>query len=221
LDDADLADAAQALRFTSFVNNGQACAAQTRILAPRTRYAEALEAVADLAASLIVGDPHDPDVKVGPVVSSRQRDRVRDYIHLGIAEGGRLVTGGAAAPTGLPRGWFICPTVFADVDNGMRIAQEEIFGPVLCVIPYDDDADAVRLANDSRYGLAGSVFTSDPERGLTVARSVRTGTFGINGYAPDPLAPFGGFKESGIGREWGEYGLDEYVEIKAINGLRP
>jgi aldehyde dehydrogenase (NAD+) len=103
----------------------------------------------------------------------------------------------------------------------MRIAQEEIFGPVLCVIPYDDDADAVRLANDSRYGLAGSVFTSDTERGLVVARSVRTGTFGINGYAPDPLAPFGGFKESGIGREWGEYGLDEYVEIKAINGIPP
>jgi aldehyde dehydrogenase (NAD+) len=117
-------------------------------------------------------------------------------------------------------GWFIQPTVFADVDNGMRIAQEEIFGPVLCVIPYDDDADAVNLANDSRYGLAGSVFTSDHERGLAVARSVRTGTFGINGYAPDPLAPFGGFKDSGIGREWGDYGLGEYVEIKAVNGLQ-
>jgi aldehyde dehydrogenase (NAD+) len=221
LDDADLANATRALRFTSFVNNGQACAAQTRILAPRSRYAEVVDAVADLAASLMVGDPHDPNVKVGPVVSSRQRDRVRDYIEAGIAEGGRLVTGGTAAPAGLARGWFIQPTVFADVDNGMRIAQEEIFGPVLCVIPYDDDADAVRLANDSRYGLAGSVFTSDTERGLVVARSVRTGTFGINGYAPDPLAPFGGFKESGIGREWGEYGLDEYVEIKAINGIPP
>ncbi len=219
LDDADLAAAAQALRFTSFVNNGQACAAQTRILAPRSRYAEAVDAVGALAASLTVGDPHDPDTKVGPLVSRRQRDRVRGYIEAGQAEGARLVTGGPEAPDGLPTGWFVQPTVFADVDNGMRIAQEEIFGPVLCVIPYDDDADAVRLANDSRYGLAGSVFTSDPERGLAVARSVRTGTFGINGYAPDPMAPFGGFKESGIGREWGRYGLDEYVEIKAVNGL--
>jgi acyl-CoA reductase-like NAD-dependent aldehyde dehydrogenase len=219
LDDADLASAAHALRFTSFVNNGQACAAQTRILAPRSRYAEAVDAIGDLAASLTVGDPHDPAVKVGPLVSRRQRDRVRDYIDAGSADGARLVTGGSEAPDGLSNGWFIRPTVFADVDNGMRVAQEEIFGPVLCVIPYDDDADAVRLANDSQYGLAGSVFTSDPERGLAVARSVRTGTFGINGYAPDPLAPFGGFKESGIGREWGEYGLDEYVEIKAVNGL--
>ncbi len=219
LDDADLASTAQALRFTSFVNNGQACAAQTRILAPRSRYAEAVDAIGALAASLTVGDPHDPTVKVGPLVSRRQRDRVRDYIDTGIADGARLVTGGSEAPDGLSNGWFIRPTVFADVDNGMRVAQEEIFGPVLCVIPYDDDADAVRLANDSRYGLAGSVFTSDPQRGLAVARSVRTGTFGINGYAPDPLAPFGGFKESGIGREWGEYGLDEYVEIKAVNGL--
>ena len=219
LDDADLASAAQALRFTSFVNNGQACAAQTRILAPRSRYAEAVDAIGALAASLTVGDPHDPDTKIGPLVSSRQRERVRGYIEAGRAEGARLVTGGPEAPDGLSAGWFVQPTVFADVDNGMRIAQEEIFGPVLSVIPYDDDADAVSLANDSRYGLAGSVFTSDPERGLAVARSVRTGTFGINGYAPDPMAPFGGFKESGIGREWGRYGLDEYVEIKAVNGL--
>jgi betaine-aldehyde dehydrogenase len=119
----------------------------------------------------------------------------------------------------LPRGWFVRPTIFADVDNRMRIAQEEIFGPVLSVIPYDDDAEAIRLANDSTYGLAGSVWTSDAERGLQIARGVRTGTFGINGYAPDPLAPFGGFKASGLGREWGEYGLDEFVEIKAVNGL--
>ncbi len=221
LDDADLAASVRALRFTSFVNNGQACAAQTRILAPRSRYTEAVEAIGALAASLTVGDPHDPDTKVGPLVSERQRDRVRGYIDTGTAEGARLVTGGPEAPSGLPTGWFVQPTVFADVDNRMRIAQEEIFGPVLSVIPYDDDADAVRLANDSRYGLAGSVFTSDPRRGLAVARAVRTGTFGINGYAPDPLAPFGGFKESGIGREWGDHGLDEYVEIKAVNGLAP
>jgi aldehyde dehydrogenase (NAD+) len=219
LDDADMANAAQALRFTSLVNNGQACAAQTRILAPRSRYKEAVDAVGEMVDGLTVGDPHDPATRIGPLVSRRQRDRVREYITIGMAEGARLVAGGPQAPSGLPVGWFIRPTVFADVDNGMRIAQEEIFGPVLSVIPYDDDADAVRLANDSRYGLAGSVFTSDPERGLAVARSVRTGTFGLNGYAPDPMAPFGGFRESGIGREWGDHGLEEYVEIKAINGL--
>jgi betaine-aldehyde dehydrogenase len=219
LDDADLDAAVSGLRFTSFVNNGQACAAQTRILAPRTRYAETVDAVATLAGSLTVGDPHDPATKVGPLVSRRQRDRVRSYIGAGVGEGARLVTGGPEVPVGLHAGWFVQPTVFADVDNGMRIAQEEIFGPVLGVIPYDDDADAVRLANDSRYGLAGSVWTSDPERGLAVARSVRTGTFGLNGYVPDPLAPFGGFKESGIGREWGGMGLGEYFEIKAVNGL--
>jgi betaine-aldehyde dehydrogenase len=219
LDDADIASAAQALRFTSLVNNGQACAAQTRILAPRSRYEDVVDAVGEMVGGLVVGDPHDPTTRIGPLVSRRQRDRVREYIAVGIAEGARLVVGGAHAPSGLPVGWFVRPTVFADVDNGMRIAQEEIFGPVLSVIPYDDDADAVRLANDSRYGLAGSVFTTDPERGLAVARSVRTGTFGLNGYAPDPAAPFGGFRESGIGREWGDHGLAEYVEIKAINGL--
>ena len=165
-----------------------------------------------------MGGPFDPGVKIGPLVSRRQRDRVRSYIDTGVADGARLVAGGAGPPPGLDVGWFVRPTVFADVDNDSRIAQEEIFGPVLCVIPYDDDADAVRLANASRYGLAGSVWTADADRGLEVARSVRTGTFGLNGYAPDPLAPFGGFKESGIGREWGHAGLDEYVELKAMNG---
>lgn len=219
LDDADIIGAAQALRFTSLVNNGQACAAQTRILAPRSRYKDVVDAVGAMVDGLTVGDPHDPVTQIGPLVSRRQRDRVCEYIKIGIAEGARLVVGGPQTPSGLPVGWFVQPTVFADVDNGMRIAQEEIFGPVLSIIPYDDDADAVRLANDSRYGLAGSVFTSDPDRGLDVARSVRTGTFGLNGYAPDPAAPFGGFRDSGIGREWGDHGLEEYVEIKAINGL--
>jgi betaine-aldehyde dehydrogenase len=227
LDDADLATAAKGLRFASFVNNGQACAAQTRILAPRSRYDEVVDAVATLTDSLTVGDPLEPSTKIGPLVSRRQRDRVREFIRIGCRDGARLVTGGTEAPGGQPVGWFVQPTVFADVSNDMEIAQEEIFGPVLCVIPYDDEgddpagapADAVRLANASRHGLAGSVWTSDPERGLRVARAVRTGTFGINGYAPDPLAPFGGYKESGIGREWGRFGLDEYVELKAINGV--
>jgi betaine-aldehyde dehydrogenase len=219
LDDADLDATVKGLRFTSFVNNGQACAAQTRILAPRSHYAEVVDGVAALAESLVQGDPLEPTTKVGPLVSRRQRDRVRGYIDLGVEEGARLVTGGSEPPVGLPAGWFVRPTVFADVDNGMRIAQEEIFGPVVCVIPYDDVDDAVRLANQSSYGLAGSVWTSDPERGMEVARTVRTGTFGINGYAPDTLAPFGGYKDSGVGREWGVAGLDEYVEIKAINGI--
>jgi aldehyde dehydrogenase (NAD+) len=219
LDDADLESTVKGLRYTSFVNNGQACAAQTRILAPRARYAAVVEAVASLADSLTVGNPLEATTKLGPMVSRRQRDRVRSYIGTGTDEGARLVTGGADPPEGLSTGWFVRPTVFADVDNRMQIAQEEIFGPVLCVIPYDDVDHAVRLANASRFGLAGSVWTSDPERGLAVARSVRAGTFGINGYAPDTLAPFGGYKESGIGREWGAAGLEEYVEIKAINGI--
>ena len=218
LDDADLETTVKGLRHTSFVNNGQACAAQTRILAPRSHYAEVVEAVAALAGSLTVGSPFEPGVKIGPLVSRRQRDRVRAYIEAGVEDGARLVAGGAGPPPDLPVGWFVRPTIFADVDNDSRIAQEEIFGPVLCVIPFDDDGDAIRLANASRYGLAGSVWTADPERGMEVARSVRTGTFGLNGYAPDTLAPFGGFKESGIGREWGQPGLDGYVEWKALNG---
>ncbi|MGO8873048.1 MAG: aldehyde dehydrogenase [Acidimicrobiales bacterium] len=219
LDDADLGVTARGLRYASFVNNSQACAAQTRILAPRSRYDEIVGMVASVGEGLAVGDPLDPDTRLGPLVSERQRDRVRGYIDLGAEEGAQLVSGGPAPPPGCTDGWFVRPTVFAGVDNRMRIAQEEIFGPVLVVIPYEDDADAVRLANDSSYGLAGSVWTADAGRGLEVARSVRTGTFGINGYAPDTLAPFGGYKESGIGREWGDAGLDEYVELKAINGI--
>ncbi|MEZ5176773.1 MAG: aldehyde dehydrogenase [Acidimicrobiales bacterium] len=224
LPDADLDVVAAGLRFTSFMNNGQACAAQTRVLAPRSRYAEVVDAVAGAADALVVGDPFVKGHHIGPVASARQRDRVRGYIELGIAEGARLVTGGPEAPPGLDQGWFVQPTVFADVDNAMRVAREEIFGPVLVVIPYDDGGadgadDAVRIANDSEYGLAGSVWTTDPEQGLAVARRVRTGTFGINGYAPDPTMPFGGYKDSGIGREWGDAGLDEYTELKAISGI--
>lgn len=218
-DDADMGALAAGLRFTSFMNNSQACAAQTRVLAPSSRYAEVVEVVAGVAAGLKVGDPFVKGTAIGPLVSERQRERVRGYIDLGVAEGARLVTGGSSPPEDQPAGWFVRPTVFADVDNSMRVAREEIFGPVLVVIPYDDDADAVRIANDSEYGLAGSVWSTDPERALRVARSVRTGTFGINGYAPDPLMPFGGYKSSGIGREWGEAGMDEYVELKAVSGF--
>lgn len=219
LDDADLDAVAAGIRFTSLVNNGQACAAQTRVLAPVSRYDEVVERIAGIVAGLRVGDPFVKGNAIGPLVSASQRDRVRGYIVQGIAEGARLVTGGPEPPAGLEVGWYVQPTVFADVSNDMRIAREEIFGPVLVVIPYDEIDDAVAIANDSDYGLAGSVWTTDPERGLEVARRIRTGTFGINGYAPDPLMPFGGFKASGIGREWGEAGLDEYVELKAISGL--
>jgi betaine-aldehyde dehydrogenase len=215
LDDADLARTAGGLRFASFMNNGQACAAQTRVLAPRGRYAEVVEALAAEVSTFVVGDPLDPATEIGPLVNARQQRRVLDYIALGPQEGARLVVGGAAVPDS---GTYVAPTLFADVDNGMRIAQEEIFGPVLVVIPYDDEADAVRLANDSPYGLGGSVWTADKERGLELARRIRTGMFGVNTFGPDVAAPFGGYKASGIGREYGQMGLDAFLETKAVHG---
>jgi len=155
--------------------------------------------------------------RVGPLVARRQQDRVRGYIETGQAEGARLVLGGTAMPDGLDRGWYVQPTLFADADNSMRVAREEIFGPVLTVIPYADEDDAVNIANDSQYGLAGSVFTADNERGLAIAARIRTGTFGVNqGYTMDPFAPFGGVKGSGYGRELGREGIDGYTETKSI-----
>ena len=219
LDDVDLPAAVKGLRWTSFVNNGQACAAQTRVLAPRSRYGEVVAAVAAYADGLVVGDPFAPGTHIGPMVSARQRDRVRSYIELGQVEGARLVAGGAGPPDGLDTGWYVRPTVFADVDNAMRIAKEEIFGPVLCVIAHDGDDDAVRLANDSAYGLAGSVWSAEEGRALGVARRLRAGSVGINGYAPDTLAPFGGYGASGMGREWGPEGFAEYLETTAIGGI--
>ena len=165
-----------------------------------------------------MGDPADRAVEIGPLVTKRQQDRVRGFIEDGTREGARLVVGGAGQPDGLDTGWYVRPTLFADVDNGMRIAREEIFGPVLSVIPYGDAEDAVRIANDSDYGLSGSVWTADAERGLAVARGVRTGSFGVNQpYSMDPAAPFGGMKASGIGRELGREGLEGYLETKAIS----
>ena len=215
LDDADVERTAAGLRFASFMNNGQACAAQTRVLAPRARYDEVVDALHAATASFVVGDPLDEATEVGPLVSERQRDRVQGYLDLGVREGARRV--GSAAPVP-DHGWYVPPTVFADVDNGMRIAREEIFGPVVCVIPYDDEDDAVRIANDSPYGLGGSVWTADPAHGLDLARRVRTGMFGVNAFAPDPAAPFGGYKASGIGREYGRFGLEAFVEVKAVHG---
>ena len=218
-EDASLERTITGLTFSSFLNNGQACVAQSRVLAPRSRYDEVVQALAAAADSFVVGDPRDSATDVGPLVSARQRERVRGYIDVGIAEGATLVAGGSDAVDGLADGQYVRPTVFRDVDNAMRIAQEEIFGPVVVVIPYDGIDDAVRIANDSPYGLAGSVWTKDRRAGLEVGRRIRTGMFGINSFAPDFGVPFGGFKASGIGREYGPDAFDEYVEIKSVYGV--
>ena len=216
LDDADLAATMEGLKFASLMNNGQACVAQTRILASRAQYDTVVEALAETVRGMTVGDPDDPTTEIGPLVAERQQERVDKYIALGQEEGARVVVGGNGRPSGFEKGWYVQPTVFADVDNSMRIAQEEIFGPVLAVIPFDDVDDAIRIANDSEFGLAGSVWTADPAVGLDVARRVRTGTYGVNQYTMDFVAPFGGFKASGIGREFGREGLEHYLELKTI-----
>jgi betaine-aldehyde dehydrogenase len=221
LDDADIATVVPGIKFYGLMNSGQACIAQTRILAGRDRYDEVVDALGEMFGNLVVGDPHDFATEVGPMMAQRQMERVEKYIALGQEEGARVVVGGNGRPDGLDTGWYVRPTLFADVTNDMRVAQEEIFGPVLVVIPYDDVDDAVRIANDSEYGLAGSVWTTDPEAGLDVARRVRTGTLGINGYAMDFMAPFGGYRNSGMGREFGPEGMDQYVEMKSILPLAP
>ncbi|MEZ5144170.1 MAG: aldehyde dehydrogenase [Acidimicrobiales bacterium] len=215
LDDADLDAAVPQLLPAALMNNGQACVAQTRILAPRSRYDEVRDALAEAVGGYAVGDPLDPATECGPLVAERQRERVEGYIAKGRSEGATVVVGGGR-PAGFDRGWFVEPTLFADVDNSMTIAREEIFGPVLSLIPYDDETDAVTIANDSEYGLSGSVWTSDPARGLDVARQVRTGTYQVNLMAMDFGAPFGGFKSSGIGRELGPEGLEAYLEDKSV-----
>ncbi|MGW7510022.1 aldehyde dehydrogenase [Streptomyces massasporeus] len=216
LPDADIEKAVAGLKFGSLLNNGESCIAQTRILAPRSRYAEVVTALKGLVESLKVGDPGDPDTFIGPMIRPDQQERVRTYIRLGIEEGARLVTGGPQIPEGLETGNYVTPTVFADVDNSMRIAQEEIFGPVLVVIAYDDEDEAVRIANDSEYGLSGGVWSADEAHALAVARRVRTGTVTVNGAPVAFDGPFGGFKASGIGREYGAVGLGTYTEYKTI-----
>lgn len=218
LDDADPAAVAAAIRSASLSNCGQICNALTRILLPANRNDEFVAALAAEMESLRIGDPADPATQLGPLVARRQQERVRNYITEGQREGARLVTGGADLPDGVDTGWYVRPTLFADADNAMRIAREEIFGPVLTAIAYRDEDEAVAIANDSDYGLAGSVFTADHGRGVGIAGRVRTGTFGVNqGYTMDPFAPFGGVKGSGYGRELGAEGIDGYTVLKSIS----
>jgi aldehyde dehydrogenase (NAD+) len=215
LEDADLDSTLPMLVFSGLMNCGQACVGQTRILAPRSRYDEVVEKLSAAVAAMPVGLPDNPGAMIGPLISEKQRERVEGYIKKGVEEGARIVTGGGR-PEGLDSGWFVEPTVFADVDNSMTIAQEEIFGPVLVVIPFDSEEDAIRIANDSAYGLAGSVYTPDFPKALEIAKRIRTGTYAVNMYAFDPGAPFGGYKNSGIGRENGWEGIEAYTEAKSV-----
>ncbi|GLF93926.1 aldehyde dehydrogenase [Streptomyces yaizuensis] len=216
LPDADPATAVAGIVPAAWMNNGQACVAQTRVLAPRTRYEEVAEALTEAARGLAVGDPLDPATQVGPLVARRQQRRSFDYIELGRSQGAKLLTGGGR-PAGREKGWYVEPTLFGDVDNGMRIAREEIFGPVVCLLPYDDEEEAVRIANDSDYGLSGSVWTADTARGVGFARRIRTGTYSVNTFSVDMRGPFGGYKNSGLGREMGPEGYAAYLELKTVH----
>jgi acyl-CoA reductase-like NAD-dependent aldehyde dehydrogenase len=215
-EDADLNSTGAGLAFGVFHNSGQVCLAFTRVLAPRSRYDEVVDLLAGAADRMTLGDPFDPATKLGPLVSAAQRDRVESYIAAGLEDGARLVRGGHR-PEALPQGYYVEPTVFADADNSMRISREEIFGPVVSVIPYDGIDEAITIANDSDYGLHGGIFTSDDELAVRVARSVRTGSFSVNTCMYNIEAPFGGVKSSGIGRDTGREGFESFLELKTIN----
>ena len=220
LEDADLEQTMARLLPATINNNGQVCVNQTRIVAPRGRYDEIVEAFTEGYRALEIGDPMDPATDIGPLIHGQHRDRVEGYIRAGRDEGARLTIGGGR-PSGLDRGFYVEPTIFADVDNAMTIAQEEIFGPVLSIIPYGDEDEAVRIANDSVYGLSGTVWGPDPEHAASIARRVRTGSIGVNLFTLDFAAPFGGMKESGVGREYGPEGIAAFTEIQSVHRDKP
>jgi aldehyde dehydrogenase (NAD+) len=216
LEDAALDQAIPAALVMAFMNSGQACAAGTRLLVPKSQLNAAKRAILDTMTSFPVGDPADPKTAVGPMVSQKQYERVQSYIRKGIEEGAEVLVGGEGRPEGLEAGYFVKPTVFINVNNDMAIAQEEIFGPVLCVIAYDSEDEAIRIANGSKYGLHSAVLGTDLERARRVASQIRAGRVVINGMTDDPQAPWGGFKYSGVGREYGRYGIEAFLEPRAI-----
>jgi len=216
LDDADLAKAVKGTVNGCLLNSGQTCSALTRMLVPESHYDEAVTLAVDLCQAFKPGDPMADDTRLGPLVSAAQRERVRNFIRTGVKEGAELLCGGPDAPAGLARGYFVQPTILGKVTADMTIAQSEIFGPVLSIMTYRTEADAIKIANDSRYGLSGAVWSGSNERAMKVAKEMRTGQVDINGGAFNLLAPFGGFKQSGYGRELGEYGFEEFMEVKSV-----
>lgn len=216
LDDAALDQAIPAALVLAFMNSGQACAAGTRLLVPKSRLDEIKRHIREAMSALTVGDPANPKTAIGPMVSQKQYERIQSYIRKGIEEGAEVLAGGEGHPEGLEAGYFVKPTVFANVKNDMTIAQEEIFGPVLCVIAYDSEDEAIRIANDSKYGLHAAVLGTDLQRARRVASQIRSGRVVINGMTDDPDAPWGGFKYSGVGREYGQYGIEAFIETRAI-----
>jgi betaine-aldehyde dehydrogenase len=215
LDDADLESTLAGLFVNCFINSGQVCAVDSRVLVSKARVQEFTEAFVEMVRSLPVGDPNDPKTAIGPMVASRQRDRVEGYIKIGVDEGAKIATGGGR-PSGLAKGWYVEPTVFTGVAPTMRIAQEEIFGPVISIIPYEDEDHAVAIANSTDYGLAGSIWTSDIDHAITLSSRVETGTIAINGFGCQMVSPFGGVKSSGLGREMGPEGLNAYIELQSV-----
>ncbi len=216
MDDVDLEQALPLIIGAGFMNSGQACVAGTRILVAQSRLAETERCLAQAVAAIPVGDPRNASTEIGPMVSQKQWQRVQDYIHLGIAEGAKVLAGGEGRPEGLNAGWFVRPTLFSNANNQMRIAREEIFGPVLTIIPYRDDEEAIAIANDTAYGLSAMVLGADRERAVKIARQIEAGRVLVNTLSHEPKAPFGGFKQSGMGREMGQWGLSAYLEPKTL-----
>jgi len=216
LNEATFAKAVSSGVGKAFLNSGQTCSALTRMLVPRSRLAEAEQHVVAAASAMVVGDPFEKTTHLGPLASAAQRDRVNGYIQRGIDEGAKLLVGGVGVPNGVTKGYYVQPTVFSDVNTSMTIAQEEIFGPVLSILPYDDEDDAIRIANDTVYGLAGGVWAADKDKAIAIARRMRTGQVEVNGGAFNVNAPFGGYKQSGVGRELGDYGFEEFLEVKSL-----